>query len=54
MVYFISLIAIYLEIKTVSYAVYEWRENNNKAGSMVIMLGITIAAILAPIVTYLN
>lgn len=54
MFFTILLLSIYIFAKTIGYAIYEYRENSNKASAIIIGILSTISLIAPPIITILQ
>lgn len=50
----ILLVSIFIFLKTLFYGIYEWKEQNNKSGSIVIILIAIISLILPSILVSLR
>lgn len=50
----IVLLSIYMVLKTVSYGIYEIKNNENKAGGITVILLAITAAILCDVIVYLR
>lgn len=50
----IGIISIFIFLKTLFYGIYEWKEQNNKCGSIVIILIAMISLILPNVLVSLR
>lgn len=50
----IAVISIFIFLKTLFYGIYEWKEQNNKCGSIVIILIAIISLILPNVLVNLR
>lgn len=50
----IVVLSIYMILKTVSYGIYEIKNNENKAGGIVVIAVSILAAVLCDVIVYLR